>query len=118
VPNKEFYDYQAKYEDEDTALIIPADLPEETYETIKAMAIKAFKALDCSGLARADFFVTDDLEVYINEINTMPGFTPVSMYPLLWKHSGLSYEQLVERLIQLGLERYREKQKIKYTYKD
>jgi len=118
VPKKEFYDYQAKYEDEDTALIIPADLPEETYETIKAMAIKAFKALDCSGLARADFFVTDDLEVYINEINTMPGFTPVSMYPLLWKHSGLSYEQLVERLIQLGLERYREKQKIKYTYKD
>lgn len=116
VPKAEFYDYRAKYEDGDTALIIPADISEETYQTIKEMAIKAFKALDCSGLVRADFFLTKDNEVYINEINTMPGFTPVSMFPLLWKHTGLEYPDLIDRLIQLGLERYKEKQKIKYTF--
>ena len=79
------------------------------------MAIQAFKALDCSGLVRADFFVTKDGEVYINEVNTMPGFTPVSMFPLLWKHSGLEYSQLIDRLVELGLERYNEKQKLRYT---
>ncbi|NCU17538.1 D-alanine--D-alanine ligase [Pallidibacillus pasinlerensis] len=115
VPKAEFYDYKAKYEDGNTALIIPADIPEETYETIKEMAIQAFKALDCSGLVRADFFVTKDGEVYINEVNTMPGFTPVSMFPLLWKHSGLEYSQLIDRLVELGLERYNEKQKLRYT---
>ncbi len=115
VPKAEFYDYKAKYEDGDTALIIPADIPEDTYETIKQMAITAFKVLDCSGLIRADFFVTKDGEVYINEVNTMPGFTPVSMFPLLWKHSGVDYPQLIDRLIELGIERYNEKQKLRYT---
>jgi len=115
VPKTEFYDYRAKYEDGDTALIIPADVSEEIYETIKEMAIKAFKALDCSGLVRADFFVTKEGKVLINEINTMPGFTPVSMFPLLWKHSGLDYPELIDRLIELGFERYEEKQKIRYT---
>jgi D-alanine-D-alanine ligase len=115
VPKAEFYDYKAKYEDGDTALIIPADIPEDTYETIKQMAITAFKVLDCSGLIRADFFVTKDGEVYINEVNTMPGFTPVSMFPLLWKHSGVDYPQLIDRLIELGIERYNEKQKLHYT---
>lgn len=116
IPKVEFYDYKAKYEDGDTALIIPADITDEEYEMLKQMAIKAFKALDCSGLVRADFFLTKDGTAYINEVNTMPGFTPVSMFPLLWKHSGLDYPQLIERLVDLALERYNEKQQIKYTY--
>jgi D-alanine-D-alanine ligase len=116
VPKKEFYDYQAKYEDGDTELIIPADVTKEQYETIKQMAITAFKALDLSGLVRADFFLTEDGKVYINEINTMPGFTPYSMFPLLWKHSGVSYPELIERLIQLAIERHEEKQTITYTF--
>jgi D-alanine-D-alanine ligase len=116
VPKKEFYDYQAKYEDGDTELIIPADVTKEQYETIKQMAITAFKALDLSGLVRADFFLTEDGEVYINEINTMPGFTPYSMFPLLWKHSGISYSELIERLVQLAIERHEEKQTITYTF--
>src|SRR5690606_24801073 len=81
VPKKDFYDYKAKYEDGDTALIIPADLTDEQYETVKTEAIKAFKALDCSGLVRADFFLTKEGKVIINEVNTMPGFTPFSMFP-------------------------------------
>ncbi len=115
IPKADFYDYEAKYEDDSTSLIIPAELPEETVRKIEKMAIRAFKALDCSGLVRADFFVTKFGDVLINEVNTMPGFTPVSMFPLLWKHSGLEYSALIDRLIELGLERYKEKQKIKYT---
>ena len=79
------------------------------------MAIKAFKALDCSGLVRADFFLTKDGTAYINEVNTMPGFTPISMFPLLWSQSGIEYPQLIERLVQLAIERHKEKQNIKYT---
>jgi D-alanine-D-alanine ligase len=116
VPKKEFYDYQAKYEDGNTELIIPANITEEQYETIKAMAITAFKTLDLSGLVRADFFLTKDGVVYINEINTMPGFTPFSMFPLLWKHTGVSYSELIERLVQLAIERHEEKQAITYTF--
>jgi D-alanine-D-alanine ligase len=116
VPKKEFYDYQAKYEDGDTELIIPADVTEEQYETIKQMAITAFKALDLCGLVRADFFLTKDGVVYINEVNTMPGFTPFSMFPLLWKHTGVSYPELIERLVQLAIERHQEKQTITYTF--
>lgn len=116
VPKKEFYDYRAKYIDGDTALIIPADIPEDVYEKMKSMAIKAFKALDCSGLVRADFFLTEEGEVLINEVNTMPGFTPISMYPLLWKHTGIDYPDLIDRLVQLGMERYEEKQRIRYTF--
>lgn len=115
VPKKEFYDYKAKYEDGDTALIIPAEIPTETYETMKEMAVRAFKTLDCSGLVRADFFLTKSGEVLINEVNTMPGFTPISMFPLLWKHSGIEYSALIDRLVELGLERYEEKQTIRYT---
>lgn len=116
IPKKEFYDYQAKYEDGNTELIIPAEVTEEQYETIKQMAITAFKALDLSGLVRADFFLAEDGTVYINEINTMPGFTPYSMFPLLWKHSGVPYSELIERLIQLAIERHEEKQTITYTF--
>ena len=115
VPNEDFYDYHAKYKDGSTSLIIPADISKEVYERMKSMAIKAFKAIDGSGLVRADFFVTNSGHVLINEINTMPGFTPFSMFPLLWKHSGVEYPQLIERLIRLGMERYEEKQQIRHT---
>ncbi|WP_455675533.1 D-alanine--D-alanine ligase [Pradoshia sp.] len=115
IPKKDFYDYKAKYEDGDTALVIPAEITEEEYTNLKEMAIKAYKALDCSGLVRADFFLTAEGKAYINEVNTMPGFTPFSMFPLLWKHTGLDYPELIEKLIQLALDRHAEKQKIKYT---
>ncbi|WP_066074495.1 D-alanine--D-alanine ligase [Neobacillus soli] len=116
VPKTDFYDYKAKYEDGDTALIIPADILDEEYGQIKEMAIQAFKALDCSGLVRADFFLTKDGKALINEVNTMPGFTPFSMFPLLWKHTGIEYPQLIERLVSLAKERHAEKQQIKYTF--
>lgn len=116
VPKVEFYDYKAKYEDGNTALIIPAVIKEEEYAVLQEMAVKAFKALDCAGLVRADFFLTKEGTAYINEVNTMPGFTPYSMFPLLWKESGIPYADLIERLVELGLERHGEKQRIKYTY--
>jgi D-alanine-D-alanine ligase len=115
VPKKEFYDYKAKYQDNSTQLIIPAEISEKVKAEMEQIAIKAFQALDCSGLVRADFFLTEDGRVLINEVNTMPGFTPVSMFPLLWKHSGLDYPQLIETLIDLAIKRHEEKQKIKYT---
>ncbi|WP_043934366.1 D-alanine--D-alanine ligase [Bacillus sp. EB01] len=116
VPKKDFYDYKAKYEDGNTALIIPAELGNDKYSRMKDMAVKAFKALDCSGLVRADFFLTENGTVLINEVNTMPGFTPFSMFPLLWKHTGIEYPELIEKLVNLALERHAEKQTIKYTF--
>lgn len=109
-PLKAFYDYQAKYKDGNTAMIIPAELDAGVYEELAAAAKKAFKVLDCSGLVRADFFVTADNELLINEVNTLPGFTPYSMFPLLWENTGLPYPKLIERLIDLALERHEEKQ--------
>jgi D-alanine-D-alanine ligase len=109
-PLKAFYDYQAKYKDGNTAMIIPAELDEEVYAELVASAKKAFKVLDCSGLVRADFFVTASNEILINEVNTLPGFTPFSMFPLLWENTGLPYPELIERLIALAIERYEEKQ--------
>ncbi|MEI5909387.1 D-alanine--D-alanine ligase [Bacillus spongiae] len=116
VPKKDFYDYKAKYEDGNTALIIPVELPTAVYEELVEKAKVAFKSLDCSGLVRADFFVTKNHEVLINEVNTMPGFTPVSMFPLLWKHTGVEYPDLIERLVSLAQERYEEKQQINHTF--
>lgn len=116
VPKTVFYDYNAKYEDASTDLIIPAELTADEYKQLNEMAIKAFKALDCTGLVRADFFITKEGEALINEVNTMPGFTPVSMFPLLWKHTGIQYPQLIETLVQLAIERHTEKQNIKYTF--
>lgn len=116
IPKKEFYDYQSKYVDGDTALVIPAELSDDLYEEIKSAALTAYKTLDCAGLARIDFFVTEDRRVLINEVNTMPGFTPFSMFPLLWKHTGVEYPQLIDRLIELALERYEEKQHIIHTF--
>lgn len=116
LPGAEFYDYHAKYEDASTSLVIPAEIPEGTYEKIKSIAAAAFQALDCAGLSRIDFFVRkSNGEVLINEVNTMPGFTPYSMYPMLWKNSGVPYPELINRLIELGIERHEEKQGIKYT---
>ena len=107
IPRREFYDYVAKYFDEDTRLIIPADLPRETVREIQKLAVRAFIALDCAGMARADFFVSRDTgKPYVNELNTIPGFTATSMYPKMWEASGLSYPELVHRLVQLALERY------------
>lgn len=117
IPSGEFYDYKAKYIDGQSQLVIPADLPEETAATIRDLALRAFMAIDGSGLARVDFFLTkDNNRILINEINTMPGFTPFSMYPLLWKESGKSYQELLDDLIQLALERYAEKQRLRYSF--
>ncbi len=108
IPCNEFYDYEAKYMSGDSSrIIIPADLPDEIVGQIRDYAIRAFKALDCSGLARVDFFVRKSTnEVIINEINTMPGFTNISMYSKLWAASGVPYSKLIERLIELALERF------------
>lgn len=114
-PVTDFYDYDAKYKDGNTELIIPAVVSPKVAKEMEDMAIRAYKVLDCSGLVRADFFVTVDDEVLINEVNTMPGFTPVSMFPLLWQNSGTTYSKLIDELIELALERHAEKSKIQYT---
>ena len=107
VPSNEFYDYQAKYIDNASRLYIPAQIPPETADELRAMAVRAFLALDLSGLARVDFFLDRDSgQLYLNEVNTMPGFTQISMYPKLWEASGIPYPQLLDRLIQLGMERH------------
>ena len=108
VPAGEFYSYEAKYVDDDSELIIPAELPAETLAEMQAIAVRAFLALDLAGLARVDFFLergTDRL--LLNEVNTIPGFTSISMFPMLWAASGLPLEELVERLLELALERRR-----------
>ena len=107
VPGKEFYDYTAKYVDEGSQLIIPAKLSKSETKKVQDLAIAAFKAVDCSGLARVDFLMDPKTrKIYLNEINTMPGFTAISMYPKLWAASGLAYADLIDRLIQLGIERH------------
>ncbi len=113
IPCNEFYDYDAKYmSGDESKVIIPADFPGHVVEKIRDYALRAFKALDCAGLARVDFFVDKETqEVYINEINTMPGFTQISMYSKLWAASGVPYSELVERLIALALERYNDSQR-------
>jgi len=116
VPVKEFYDYNAKYLDEGSQLIIPAKLTKPETKKVQELAIKAFKAVDCSGLARVDFLVDPKTrKIYLNEINTMPGFTAISMYPKLWAASGLEYSDLIDRLIQLGVERHEDKKKNQYS---
>lgn len=101
----DFYDFEAKYVDGSTELVIPADLPTEVSNQVRAMAVAAFETLSCEGLARVDFFVTTDGQVLINELNTMPGFTPTSMFPRLWAASGLGYARLVDRLLSTALSR-------------
>jgi D-alanine-D-alanine ligase len=116
VPVKEFYDYNAKYLDEGSELVIPAKLTKAETKKVQELAVKAFKAVDCSGLARVDFLMDPKTtKIYLNEINTMPGFTAISMYPKLWAASGLSYPDLIDRLIQLGIERHEDKKKNQYS---
>jgi D-alanine-D-alanine ligase len=106
IPAKEFYDYEAKYQSEASKLLIPAALSEEKLELIKELAVKIYKKLDCSGMARVDFLVDKETEeVYLNEVNTIPGFTSISMYPKMWAASGLPYPSLIDELIQLAIER-------------
>ena len=105
----EFYDYQAKYEDPGTQLHIPADIPAVVSERARELAVASYKAIDCAGLARVDFFLTSDGSLFLNEVNTIPGFTPMSMYPKLWEHAGLSYRDLITRLIELAIERHEER---------
>jgi D-alanine-D-alanine ligase len=106
LPSREFYSYESKYIDGTSSLLIPAPLPAQTAEIIRKMAVRAYRAIDCAGMARVDFFVekgTD--EIYLNELNTIPGFTSISMYPKLWEASGVPYPKLVDRLVELAIER-------------
>ncbi len=106
IPKGDFYDYNAKYIDDDAQLIVPAQIGPDTLNMMQQMAIDAFHALDLAGLARVDFFIERDTDrIFVNEVNTLPGFTSISMYPMLWEASGVPLEELVARLVQLGLER-------------
>jgi len=104
VPNAEFYDYRAKYLDEGAALVVPADLPLGVSEEIRRLSVVAFRAIEAAGMARVDFFLTESDGIVVNEINTIPGFTPVSMYPKMWEASGVSYPELIDRLFDLAIE--------------
>lgn len=109
IPGNEFYDYRAKYLQDNSQLIIPADISQEQTRQIQEYALKAFKAVDCSGMARIDFFLTSGGEVLVNEINTIPGFTRISMYPKLWEASGVSFGELIDTLIMLAVERHKDR---------
>ncbi len=114
VSTAEFYTYDAKYVDADASRMeVPADIPADISDRMRQMAEDAFRVLCCEGMARVDFFLTDDLEVLINEVNTIPGFTSRSMYPVMWEHTGLSNSALTDRLIELALERHERESKIK-----
>ncbi len=117
VPDKEFYDYDAKYLTEGSSLILPAKITKAQSREIQQMAISAFRACDCSGLARVDFLLDPGKSgrIYLNEINTLPGFTSISMYPKLWAASGITYSNLIDRLISLALERRAEKDRTNYS---
>lgn len=117
IPQHEFYSYEAKYIDENGATLkIPAELTQKQIKTIQDLAIQTFKTLECSGMARVDFFLTERGEVIVNEINTLPGFTKISMYPKLWEASGIGYSELLDKLINLAIEKKQQKKKLKYTY--
>jgi len=110
IPSHEFYDYQDKYFDGKSQYFIPADLPEELINKVRELAVKAYRLIDCTGLARIDFFVERKTNrILLNEINTMPGFTKISMYPKMWEVTGIPYEELIDRLIELAIERYQDK---------
>lgn len=112
IPSHEFYSYEAKYLDEEGArLQIPASLPEETIRKIQELAIRTFKVLNCQGMARVDFFLKSSDQLFVNELNSIPGFTKISMYPKLWEASGISYQELLDRLIQLAIERHQRRKR-------
>jgi D-alanine-D-alanine ligase len=121
VPGKEFYDYEAKYLSEGSDLIVPAKLTKAQTKEVREMAIAAFRACDCAGLARVDFLMEPGAgsgkggRIFVNEINTLPGFTSISMYPRLWAASGVAYPKLIDRLLELGMERRADKDRNRYS---
>jgi D-alanine-D-alanine ligase len=117
VPGKEFYDYEAKYLSEGSVPVIPARLSKAETKQIREMAVAAFRACDLSGMARVDFLMEPEgkRRIFVNEVNTLPGFTKISMYPKLWEATGLPYKKLITRLIELGLERHAEKSRTTYS---
>jgi D-alanine-D-alanine ligase len=117
IPGKEFYDYEAKYLSEGSVPVIPAKLTSAQTKQIRAMAVEAFRACDLSGMARVDFLMEPGgkQRIFLNEVNTLPGFTRISMYPKLWEASGVPYRELITRLIELGLERHEEKDRTIYS---
>lgn len=124
IPSREFYSYEAKYIDDSSNLIIPAPIPPELAQWVQQLAVHAYRAVDCAGMARVDFLLEKNEsqrgepgEVYLNEINTIPGFTKISMYPKLWEESGLPYPALVDRLVELALERKAERNRIERRYR-
>jgi D-alanine-D-alanine ligase len=118
LPTGDFYDYRAKYLDDDAKLIIPAVLEEAEARQAQALALETFKVLECSGMARVDLFLEKETKrFFVNEINTIPGFTPISQYPRLWEASGVSFPDLVDRLIQLAIERHQQRSKLRTAYK-
>ena len=115
IPSREFYDYEDKYLLDAARVELPARLPLEMLEEIRSLAVACFQALDCSGMARVDFLVeAATRKIYINEINTIPGFTSISMYPKMWEHAGMPFPRLVERLIELGIERHADRKALRY----
>ena len=116
ITSSDFYDYDAKYVDGTSRMQIPADIPADIAETVREMALRAYLAIDGSGLSRVDFFLRrSDNQLLINEVNTMPGFTPFSMYPLMWKETGVPYSELLDTLISLAISRHQEKQRLTYS---
>lgn len=114
IPSREFYDYEAKYIDAASRTVIPADLPAATVDEIRQMAIEAFRAVDCAGMARVDFLLSRrDGAIFVNEINTIPGFTTISMYSKMWEATGVAYPELLDRLISLAVERHRARQQLR-----
>jgi D-alanine-D-alanine ligase len=120
IPSREFYSYEAKYiddGDEASKLLIPAPISEELTEKVRDLAVRAYRAIDCAGMARADFLLSGETEeLYVNELNTIPGFTSISMYPKLWEATGISYPELIDRLIELAIERYEDKERSEMSY--
>ena len=115
IPKHEFYSYEAKYIDPNGAVLeIPAKIPKALADKIQKLAIKTFKALYCEGMARVDFFLKEDGDVLVNEINTIPGFTKISMYPKLWEANGISYSSLIDKLIELAIDRHNKERTIKF----
>jgi D-alanine-D-alanine ligase len=117
IPCNEFYDYAAKYIADDSELLIPAPVSDELVRRFQELAVRAYKAIDCAGMARADFFLERGTKkIYVNELNTIPGFTPISMYPRLWEASGISYTELIDRLIELALARHQDRSRSETSY--
>ncbi len=117
IPDRSFYTYEAKYIDKNGATLkIPADLSDKIKQDVKDLSIKVFNVLECQGMARVDFFLKSDGGLVVNEINTIPGFTSISMYPKLWEYSGVSYSKLIDTLIDLAIERFQKEQKLKTSY--